>query len=864
MMQRSKFRWHYIYYLLAAFDIVTITASLLLSHEVTKIFNESVAVNTVWASRASSITNLNLLVTIANAPGNNVFENGDVEGERARFEETFSTFQSSYETTYREIFENVSQNKTLLIDNLERSYGAVERLAVEARAVFNSIENGNSLKAGRHMATMDRHYAATSKLLGNISNLVLVQQEELFKTQLQSAAFYRQFEVVFAIIIGAIILIVTFYGHIIARKFREIDDDRIAKTSELIFQTHALDEHAIVSIADVKGNITYVNDKFCAISGYNRKELIGSNHRIVKSDEQSGAFWVDMWKTITNGNTWHGEIKNLNKSGEYYWVKTTIVPTLNEDGKPTQYVGIRTEITDRKNSETKLHESEERFRAAFQYSHSIATITDFETGKFVDVNDAWLRLRGFEKHEVIGKTSIELNVWGSNEHRQEIVNELKLRGKLLNHETYAVTKAGETRDTIINGEVVNVQGKKLLFLSGSDVTERNQLEKQLRRSQKMEAVGQLTGGIAHDFNNILGIVLGNLEIIGRLPPGDKRIADRMDVARKAVGRGADITRKLLGFSRKDPHEVQLVDLNGSITNLLDLITKSLTVSIKVRTYLADDLWTVEIDPGDFEDAILNLALNARDAMPDGGNLTIETQNKTLDKDFVERNTQAETGNFILVSIRDTGEGMSSKVKDRVFEPFFTTKEVGKGTGLGLSMVYGFVERSGGFIIIDSEIGKGTVFNLFMPRAVKNEPDLNESEIATDSQPQGRETILIVDDEEGLREIAAFNLGELGYETLVVEDGPSALKVLEQERDIDLMFSDVVMPNDMNAYELAQKAHKSHPQLKILLTSGYDRKLGEIENSDDPFLIKLNKTQLKKPYSISELAIAIRKALDEGV
>ncbi|OUR77193.1 hypothetical protein A9Q83_11795 [Alphaproteobacteria bacterium 46_93_T64] len=384
----------------------------------------------------------------------------------------------------------------------------------------------------------------------------------------------------------------------------------------------------------------------------------------------------------------------------------------------------------------------------------------------------------------------------------------------------------------------------------------------LRRAQKMEAIGQLTGGIAHDFNNILGIVLGNLEIIQTYPPGDSRISKRIGVAKKSIERGAGITRKLLGFSRKDPHAVKIVDINGPINKLLDLVTKSLTVSINVNTHLAEDLWTVEIDPGDFEDVILNLALNARDAMPGGGKLRIETENKILDEEFVKNNPKATTGSFVLVSISDTGIGMTDEVMDKVFEPFFTTKDESKGTGLGLSMVYGFVERSGGFVTIDSEIGTGTVFQLFIPRTTKNETDLYRALIPTGNLPQGREKILIVDDEKDLSDIAAYKLSELGYKTLVVEDGPSAIKILEQERDVDLLFSDVVMPNSMNAYELALKVHKRHPQIKILLTSGYDRKLEEVAKNDDPFLVKLNKMQLKKPYNLSDLAIAIRRELDE--
>jgi PAS domain S-box-containing protein len=536
-----------------------------------------------------------------------------------------------------------------------------------------------------------------------------------------------------------------------------------------------------------------------------------------------------------------------------------MVDSVNETWKRTKEAFTRAQLSD-----TAMHETEELFRAAFQSNHGIATITDFGTGEFIDVSDAWLRLTGFEKHEVIGKTSFELGVWGSDEHRQEFKSELKLRGKLLNFETYSHTKSGNIRDVIINAEVVTIQGKELLFLSGSDVTDRNRFEKQLRRSQKMEAVGRLTGGVAHDFNNLLGIVLGNLEVMQRLPLGDSRITGRIEVAKKAVERGADITRKLLGFSRKGTHKVELVDLNKSIDNLLDLLTKSLTVTIDVTTDLADGLWTVEIDPGDFEDAILNLALNARDAMVDGGKLTITTENKVLDKDFVEGNPHTATGNFVTVSITDTGAGMADKVRDRIFEPFFTTKEVGKGTGLGLSMVYGFVKRSGGFMTLDSEEDNGATFHLYFPRAIEKETGLEVPKQAKDNLPQGIEKILIVDDEEGLRDIAAFSLGELGYKTVVAEDGPTALKILEQDPDIDLLFSDAVMPNSMSIYDLAHTAHKSHPKLKILLTSGYDGKLGEIRKSEVPFLIRLSKTRLKKPYAVSELAMAIRQELDEDL
>ncbi len=395
-MQRKKFRWHYVYYMLAAFDIVTIAASLLLSHQITNIFNKSVEINTVWAGRASSMTELNQLVTRANAPGNDVFENGDVERERARFDMTFSQFKSTFGLARREIIDNVSENKNLFLDKLDSTNVSVEQLAVEARSVFVSIENGKPQEAGGHMATMDRHYAVASLLLGDLSNLILDQQKALFSDQLKSAAFYRQFELVFAIVIGLIIVVVTLYGHVIAKKFQELDDERESTATELEFQKFAVDEHSIVSITDEKGVITYANDKFSEICGFSQEELLGQNHRIVKSDEHSREFYVDLWKHLANGKTWHGEIKNHKKGGGSYWVDATIVPFINEDGEPFQYVAIGTDITRQKDyikSIAQAH-NELEFRVEERTSELRQEI--------VERKNAEKKLRNAEKMQALG------------------------------------------------------------------------------------------------------------------------------------------------------------------------------------------------------------------------------------------------------------------------------------------------------------------------------------------------------------------------------------------------------------------------------------------------------------------------------
>lgn len=389
-----------------------------------------------------------------------------------------------------------------------------------------------------------------------------------------------------------------------------------------------------------------------------------------------------------------------------------------------------------------------------------------------------------------------------------------------------------------------------------------QAEIKLRQIQKMEAIGQLTGGIAHDFNNILGIVQGNLEILRRQVKGNNKAMTRIEAGLKGAARGAALTRKLLDFSRTEISSIQRISINGFIQDMEDLIVKSLTVSVNVELHLDDDTWLVDIDPGDLQDVIINLALNARDAMPDGGNLSIETRNKVLDEKYAERTPGGKAGEFVMLSVSDTGHGMTAAVKERVLEPFFTTKEQGKGTGLGLAMVYGFAKRSGGHLEIYSEPDKGTTIHLYLPRAV-NELVSNQAAemIETGRLSTGVETILVVEDEEDLREIAVLYLESLGYQTRTAENGDNALQVLSDGHDIDLLFSDVIMPGEMDGYQLAMTAHERYPELKVLLTSGFTKKRSKLCRAEDKYLVNLNDRILDKPYNLTELANALQNTME---
>jgi signal transduction histidine kinase/CheY-like chemotaxis protein len=396
--------------------------------------------------------------------------------------------------------------------------------------------------------------------------------------------------------------------------------------------------------------------------------------------------------------------------------------------------------------------------------------------------------------------------------------------------------------------------------STQDITEKKHLEEQLRRSQKMDAIGQLTGGIAHDFNNMLGVVMGNLEILQPEVEGNDEALRRINIALTSVGHGADLTRKLLNYSRLEPQSTKLTSVNDFVRNMEELIVKTLTVAINVELHLAEGPWLVEVDPGDLQDALLNLALNARDAMSGGGSLVIETVNKTLDEDYARRNLQGEAGEFVMLSISDTGSGMSPEIRERVFEPFFSTKEKGRGTGLGLSMVYGFVQRSGGHLKIYSEPGKGTTIRIYLPRA-KPSAEMGIAEPEKAPLPGGGETILVVDDEDTMRDVAVAHLERLGYKTIVASSGKEGLRRLMEDQEIDLLFTDVVMPGSMDGYELARQARGNRPALKILLTSGFTKKREEAGNEDPFDLEDLQSGMLSKPYSRIELALAVRRNLD---
>ena len=387
-----------------------------------------------------------------------------------------------------------------------------------------------------------------------------------------------------------------------------------------------------------------------------------------------------------------------------------------------------------------------------------------------------------------------------------------------------------------------------------DITERKATEEKLRQSQKLEAIGQLTGGVAHDFNNLLSIILGNLELLNERLTDNDNLRPLAKVAMRATLRGADLTQRLLAYARRQPLQPRRTDVNQLVGNVAEILTRTLGETIHLETQLDANLWATQIDPGQLESALINLAVNARDAMTQGGSLTIETSNTEIDGRPTATSDEVAPGQYVLIAVTDTGCGMGPGVIERAFEPFFTTKETGKGSGLGLSMVYGFVRQSGGYVKIYSEVGRGTTIKLYLPRAAGSDQAV-QAPRANEDMPTGNgERILIVEDNPAVQSLVVHMVQTLGYEATAAPDGPSALELLES-CPFDLLLTDVILPRGVGGPTLAREAKKRCPGLRAIYMSGYTQSALLRDNALEPDAILIS-----KPFRKAELARRLREAL----
>jgi PAS domain S-box-containing protein len=500
------------------------------------------------------------------------------------------------------------------------------------------------------------------------------------------------------------------------------------------------------------------------------------------------------------------------KDGSKVWLLGSATLVEGRDGAPAENEETFVDITERKNAE-------ETFRKAFNANPEPITIATIPEGRYIDVNESFLRVTGYSREEVIGRTSSDLNFWAIPEERATFVKMVLRQGSVRDFELTFRTKSGELRAAVDSAEIIDVAGKECAIAIFRDVTERKTLERQLRQTQKMEAIGQLSGGIAHDFNNLLGVIIGYSEILEqRLPLGDPLHKECQQI-KKAGQSAASLTRQLLAFSRQQVLEPRILDLNAIVLNVEKMLRRLIGEDIDLKTNLDPALGSVKADQSQIEQVIINLAVNARDAMAHGGKLLIETANVTLDEDYARRHPPQLPGPYVLLSVADTGMGMDAETQARIFEPFFTTKEVGKGTGLGLSTVYGVVRQSGGNIWVYSEPDQGTTFKIYLPRAEKT-ARVQQPPAGPAESLRGSETILLVEDEEALRGLTRSLLEGSGYTVLEAGLPEAATEIATRYGGIiHLLLTDMVMPG-MNGRSLAAHLAPIRPEMKVVYMSGY--------------------------------------------
>ncbi len=612
----------------------------------------------------------------------------------------------------------------------------------------------------------------------------------------------------------------------------------------------------LIRASDV--SIVYANPSAEKMFGYHSGEMQGKHMSSFHAQAglTQGPTPGEIRDELENHGVWRGEILNAKKDGTEFW-SSVGVSTLEHPAYGELWVSIRTDVTVRKEIEEKLRINEERFRHYAESSSEWYWETD-KDHRYTAITGLHMYTDEWQSRYVIGNKRIDLarnqEDTGNGSWSQHIAD-LKAHRPFKNFE-YLMKGDGDARWVSASGiPRHDAEGNFIGYRgTGNDITRQKLDEELLRRAQKMEAVGQLTGGIAHDFNNILGIVLGNISLLKSQKYSDEITLKRMNSIQGAAQRAADLTKQLLDFSRLQATDVVISDINRIILEMDDLVKRSLTPEVEVSKRLATDLWMTGVNVGDFQDTLLNLVLNARDAMPGGGRVTIETSNCTLGAAYCFTHPDITPGQYVLLSVGDTGTGISSKQLGKIYEPFYTTKETGKGTGLGLSMVFGFITRSNGYIDVQSEPGNGATFHLYFPRAVKPAPAQEITGDQSEPLTAGCEMILTVDDEEEILELAKESLEALGYRVLTATNGKEALKLLTEHSAISLLFSDVVMPG-MNGYELAEQALQKRKDLKVLLTSGHAKKMGN--RSHWSFHI------LEKPYLLEKLASQVRSLLDES-
>lgn len=613
---------------------------------------------------------------------------------------------------------------------------------------------------------------------------------------------------------------------------------------------------------DSQWTMLYVSDAFEALTGYNPNEVLRNKttdyNQITHPDDRERVF-KEIKAAVQQHQSFQVEYRIVRKDGGIRWVLEQGSALFDDQGKPETLEGYLTDITPQKTADALIRESEERFQLLSKATNDAIWDWNLLTNE-IWWNDGYESQFGLLEDEPYPT----LDSWINRIHpedRDRVVSSLHgviEKGEDFWIERYRFLKSDDSYLEIAErGHVIyDAQNQAVRMVGGmSDETKRWQLEEQLRQSQRLEAVGQLTGGVAHDFNNLLTVIIGNAEIMTESLDQDSKLHVLSEMIQEAAYRGAKLTASLLAFARRQPLDPKNIDVNQLLDGLASLLKRAIGEETQVDWVLSEGLWLAQVDPAQLENAILNLALNARDAMPLGGKLMIETQNITVTDDYAYSHDMT-AGKYIQLSVSDTGGGIEPDNIARVFEPFFSTKIKEKGTGLGLAMVYGFIKQSNGHINIYSELNEGTTIKLYLPAAADTAKAVAYSPKRTNKLSTGNETILVVEDDALVRAYVVSQLRTFGYHVYEAAHGVEALNILKQQSNIDLLFTDVVMPHGISGRELSLQAKALLPELRVLFTSGYTENSiihhGRLDEG-----VQL----LSKPYNRDELAEKIRQTLD---
>jgi PAS domain S-box-containing protein len=621
---------------------------------------------------------------------------------------------------------------------------------------------------------------------------------------------------------------------------------------ESLFSAVVESSNDAIITKSLDGTVTGWNRAAERLFGFTAAETIGNSIDLIVPPDKHAEV-REILRRIGKGEAIeHYETLRLHKDGREVDVALGVSPIRSATGEIVGASKTARDISESKRTRQALNQEIEERQRIFETSQDLIMVTD-PTGNLVQVSPSAMTILGYEPAAMIGHSAVDFIHADDLESTREEMRAAR-RGRLMrNFEARFVHRDGQAVTLTLMGTWSEPVRRH--FFVGRDLTEKHAAEAQFRQAQKMEAIGQLTGGVAHDFNNILTVITGTIGILSEAVADSPQLTAIAKMIDEAAERGAGLTKHLLAFARKQPLQPREIDVNALVLETTKLLYPTLGEQIEIAPLLAADAWTALVDPSQLSTAILNLALNARDAMPAGGKLAIETNNVYLDEGYANMHNEVTVGNYVMIAVSDTGTGISAENLEKVFDPFFTTKEVGKGTGLGLSMVFGFVKQSGGHIKIYSEEGHGTSVKIYLPRATGLHQTAAEA-LAFSRVEGGNEIVLVVEDDALVRKYVVTQIESLGYTTLEASNAAEALEVIGKTATIDLLFTDVIMPGPLNGRQLVDAALKQRPSLKTLFTSGYtENAIVHHGRLDSGVLL------LAKPYRKSELARMIRMALD---